>query len=219
MSLGISTEHADKWGQAIQIGLVLLTIEGALWTQGPTQIRWFVVAFVTLALCVIWGRPGTRELGIGLQGMTGASISIPVAFIACSTLLAVAWWAGTLKALYGHQPPAWHALGYSIWALEQEFILNSFFFNRFEKLLGDGTYAMFLTAGLFAFVHVPNPVLVPATFVGGLFFIAVFRRFRNIYPLAIAHAMFGITLALTVPDHWIRHMRVGLGFLRFHMRA
>jgi hypothetical protein len=57
---------------------------------------------------------------------------------------------------------------------------------------------------------------MPATFIGGLFFVELFRRFRNIYPLAVAHAMLGLTLAITIPDDWLRHMRVGLGFFHFH---
>jgi hypothetical protein len=141
---------------------------------------------------------------------------LPIAFAACSMGILVAWQAGTLKHLYGDRPVTWHALSYSIWALEQQFILNSFFYRRFEALLGVRDRAVWMTALLFGLVHIPNPVLVPATFAGGLFFVAVFRRYQNLYPLALAHAMFGITLALTIPDHWLRHMRVGIGYFRFH---
>ena len=69
---------------------------------------------------------------------------------------------------------------------------------------------------LFSFVHIPNPVLVPATLIGGMFFVEAFRRWRNIYPLGIAHAALGLSLAIAVPDSWMHHMRVGLSFLRFH---
>jgi membrane protease YdiL (CAAX protease family) len=205
-----------NWKQVLQVLLVLAAIECALWTEGRVQSRWFVVALITLVLCVIWNRPEISELGIGYGGIAGASLTIPIAVIVSSAIILFAWWAGTLKILYGDRPVSWHAIFYAIWALEQQFILNSFFYRRFENLIGDNTKAWLVTATLFSLVHIPNPVLVPATFVGGLFFVYMFRRFRNIYPLALAHAMLGLTLAISVPDHWLHHMRVGLGFFRFH---
>jgi membrane protease YdiL (CAAX protease family) len=209
-------DRRTSWRDIVHIALVLVTIEGALWTEGRLQARWSEAAFVTLILCVVWSRPRIRELGVGWRGMAGASVAIPVAFLASSAVILLAWWAGTLKILYGNMPVSWHAIFYAIWALEQQFVLNSFFYVRFEGLMGDSTRTLILTALLFSLVHIPNPVLVPATFVGGLFFVYLFRRFRNIYPLALAHALLGLTLAISIPDHWLRHMRVGLGFFHFH---
>jgi membrane protease YdiL (CAAX protease family) len=208
-----------SWQDVAQLLLVLATIEGTLWTQGRLQARWFWVALVTLIVCVLWSRPRVSELGIGLRGVSGASLALPVALVVSSAILIVAWRMGTLKILYGDQPVSWHAIFYALWALEQQFILNSFFYRRFENLLGDNAKALLVTAVIFSLVHIPNPVLVPATFLGGLFFVSMFRRFRNIYPLALAHAMLGLTLAISIPDHWLRHMRVGLGFFRFHLRG
>jgi membrane protease YdiL (CAAX protease family) len=68
---------------------------------------------------------------------------------------------------------------------------------------------------LFSAAHLPNLVLVAATVVAAVFFVSVFQRWRNIYPLAIAHAMLGLSLAASVPDPVLRHMRVGIGFLHF----
>jgi membrane protease YdiL (CAAX protease family) len=201
----------------VQLALVLFTIEAALWTNGRTQLYWFAVAFSALIICVITSRPQIKDLGLGTQGMAGASWSIGIAVVFSCLFVLGAWAMGTLRGLHGEQPVSWHAIFYTIWAFEQQFILNSFFYKRFEWLLGNGPGAMFSTALLFALVHLPNPVLVPATFLGGLFFVAVYRRWRNIYPLAIAHAIMGLTLAVTFPDTWIRHMRVGLGYLRFHL--
>jgi hypothetical protein len=216
----VTTQTTDRgWKDIVQLLLVLATIEGALWTQGIAQSRWFVIAVVTLLLCVLWNRPHATELGVGLHGLGGASLALPIAIIACSAILMASWWAGTLKVLYGDRPVSWHAIFYAIWALEQQFILNSFFYRRFESLVGNNGRALLLTAGLFSLVHIPNPVLVPATFIGGLFFVSMFRRFRNIYPLALAHAMLGLTLAITIPDYWLRHMRVGLGYFRFHLQG
>lgn len=198
---------------------VLVTMEGALWSQGRHQARWYLAAVVVLIISVLFSHPRARELGIGWQGIKGSAWTIPLAALICGIGVLIADQFGTLSILYGSKPVYWHSIFYAIWALEQQFILNSFFYKRFESLLGDTTIAVVITALLFALVHIPNPVLVPATFLGGIFFVETFRRWRNIYPIAIAHAMFGLTLAITIPDNWIRHMRVGLGFLKFKMHG
>lgn len=214
MSLAFSIP-LPRWLIIAQTGLVLASIEAALWSHGRTQSMWFMVAFAILLLSVLAPRQKVKELGIGSEGLVGATIAVPIALGAAAIILLVAWKLGTLRGLYGVYPAPWHAVFYAIWAFEQQFILNSFFYRRFEALMGDNTGTALVTALIFSLVHMPNPVLVPATFIGGLFFVEVFRRWRNIYPLAIAHAMLGLALAMAFPGPWIRHMRVGLGYLTF----
>jgi membrane protease YdiL (CAAX protease family) len=215
----LENSRPRTWAIVAQIGVVLFLIEGALWSHGRTQGYWFVGGFAALIICVLLSRPSTNELGLGLRGMIGASIAIPIAIAFSALTLFAAWQIGTLRMVNGTVTVPWHAFFYAIWALEQEFILNAFFYRRFEWLMGKTTGAVVVTALLFSLVHLPNPVLVPATFLGGLFFVSVFRKFRNIYPLAIAHAVLGLTIGMAFPDHWVRHMRVGIAFLRFHVRG
>ena len=198
---------------------MLVALEGALWSQGSARVYWYVTALIVLVGSVLLSHPRVRELGIGLRGIRQSAWTIPLSALICLFAVLTANWLGTVGFLHEHPAVYWHSIMYAIWALEQEFILNSFFYNRFESLLGNTTTAVVTTALLFSLVHLPNPVLVPATFLGGLFFVEVFRRWRNIYPLAIAHAMFGLTLGFVFPDHLIRHMRVGLAFLHFHVRG
>ena len=50
----------------------------------------------------------------------------------------------------------------------------------------------------------------------------LFLRYRNLYPLAISHAILGISIAITVPGPVDHNMRVGLGYLTYrqhHGRA
>jgi membrane protease YdiL (CAAX protease family) len=87
-----------------------------------------------------------------------------------------------------------------------------------EDLLGDSQRALWCTTALFFLAHVPNPVLMAGTLAAALFFVSLFRRYRNIYPLGIAHALLGLSLAVTVPDAWLRHMRVGISYWHFIAR-
>jgi membrane protease YdiL (CAAX protease family) len=98
--------------------------------------------------------------------------------------------------------------------VEQQFILQSFFYLRLEALLGSRK-AVFAAALLFATVHIPSPILALGTLVGGLFFCEMFRRFRNIFPLGLVHSILGLTMAASFSDSLLHHMRVGFGYLRF----
>lgn len=193
-------------------GLIMV----AVWTEGRTQLIWDAAAAAWIAAAVIAeGRPA-RELGLGITGLIPALRTITVALLAVAIIVLAGWDGGTLRPLYGSRPPGIHSFGYATWALMQEFILNSFFYLGFERLLGNNRKAVAMTCLLFASAHLPNPFLVPATLVGGWFFVEMFRRYRNLYPIAVAHAMLGLAIAMSVPDSILHHMRVGIGYLHFY---
>ena len=104
---------------------------------------------------------------------------------------------------------------YVLWSLIQEFILQSIFFLRFESLLGSRR-AVFASSYLYALAHVPSPVLTALSLVGGIVFCELFRRYRNVYPLGMIHDALGLTIAASLPDRWMHHMRVGIGYLTLH---
>jgi membrane protease YdiL (CAAX protease family) len=124
--------------------------------------------------------------------------------------------AGTLHVYSNQRHPALGSLLYVGWALAQEFIIQSFFFVRWERILKSGTYAVWATALLFLVAHLPNPVLLIAAAVAGPVLSELFRRYRNICPLAIAHAAIGLALAAAVPDVMHHQMKVGLAYFQWH---
>lgn len=190
-------------------------LEWALWSpnRGIQEIASLV--FITwVVLTTIAQRRSARELGLGLCGIRGASIAIPIAVLAAALILLASWMFGTLRPLYGSRPLA-HALGYALWAMIQEFILNSYFFLTLEDLLPRSRDAAIAAVMLFTLAHIPNPVLLVGTLLASAFFVTLFRRYRNIYPLGVAHALLGLTLALALPDSLLRHMRVGIGYYHF----
>jgi membrane protease YdiL (CAAX protease family) len=204
----------------VQIVIVFLFLEFALWA--PTrQIRnrWAaVVAVLILVLTLLdafTDQSSLGRLGLGLPKLFGAGIVLGIGLATAAFLVIL------VKVMGGEVPtnPTWFPnlrsiWGYVIWAMIQEFILQSFFFIRFEQLFGSSR-AVWMAATLFAAAHLPSPVLTVATLIGALFFCEMFRRYRNIYSLGIVHAMLGLTIAFVVPDSLLHHMRVGLGYLRY----
>jgi membrane protease YdiL (CAAX protease family) len=202
------------WASLAEVGLVFALILGAVWTEFGFLNSCFVLlaAASVLAFSVRNALP-LRDLGLThpFRGMlpiliSGAVIVIAIRLISPATLRV----GGPAFAL-----PLGKEWTYVIWALLQEFILQSFFFVRLESVVGSRR-ATVISALLFAAVHVPSPVLTIASFVGGLLFCELFRRYRNLFPIGLIHGALGLTIAASFPTAWLHHMRVGVGFLSYH---
>ena len=201
------------WELVIGYGL----LQAALWSEG--ELRWVWAAALALWIIglTVYHRPSLRELGLGWWGFVRSLWAVGLAAAGGAAMLFGAHLAGTLHPYPLHRTLLAVATGYLFWTFQQQFMLQSFFFLRLERLLGSRK-AVWGAAGLFSLAHFPNPVLVPATFAAGLAFCALFRRYRNIYTLAIAQAILGMCLAAAVPDALHHHMHVGIGYLNWIAR-
>jgi hypothetical protein len=101
---------------------------------------------------------------------------------------------------------------YLPWGVLQQYMLNGYFLNRFDRALPPSASA-WLTAVLFGAVHTPNWFLMAVGLVGGWCATQVYRRHRNLYFLGIAHATIGFLLFVTVPDSVSHHLNIGPGQL------
>jgi membrane protease YdiL (CAAX protease family) len=214
----------------VQLIVVYVFIECALWSSRlALRNRWalataiavvvfllldFVLADLMPADLLLHERPSIRRMGLGLPTSTGTGIALLVSLAAAICLIYLVHWAGGEIPANAIWPNLSQAAGYLLWALIQEFLLQSFFFTRCEELFG-ASAAVWVAATLFAAAHLPSPILTTLTFIAALFFCSVFRIYRSIYPLAIVHAVLGLTVAVTMPDSLLHHMRVGIGYLRY----
>lgn len=203
-----------------QLIVVYGLIEVALWSRHLALRNRSALAaaiaisfFVALDLVLSDG-PAKRRLGLELPTTFGASLVLAVSLFAALFLIFFVRWAGGELPIIGIWTSVSQSWAYVIWALMQEFILQSFFFTRIEDVFG-GVNAVWVTATLFAAAHLPNPLLTTFTFIAALFFCEMFRRYRSVYPIAVVHAMLGLTVAMIMPDSLLHHMRVGIGYLQY----
>jgi len=197
----------------VEIGIVFTLILIAVWTP-PGRVNAFVS--ISAAACVVAfalaGRWSARELGLR-RPRAGLGSTVLAGAILCGAIVLIGIpvrFAGAGRSL-----PLGRSWQYVVWALAQEFILQGIFFVRLESLIGSRR-AVLAAAALFTIVHIPSPLLTLLSLCGGILFCEVFRRFRNLYPLGIIHGALGLTIAAALPDHWLHHMRVGIGYIRFH---
>jgi hypothetical protein len=199
-----------------QLLTVYASLEGALWTAGAVQA---VFIGLTAALAAAWSLSEPRfwpDWGLDPRSIRRGWWIVPIAVaIAGLILLAAGRW-------HTLQPPAdkpsvySKVLLYPIWALIQQFLVQSFFFLRLERLLRGGRRAVIATALLFSSAHIPNPVLVPVTLAGGLILSELFRRYRTLYPLAVAQVLVALALSVSIPQPVLHDMRVGIGYVCYH---
>jgi hypothetical protein len=210
---------------AVAYGLILLV----LWTPRPLQRYLWMVAVATVAAMVYFSFNGLKAMGLRRENLlrslwvTGVALAVSAAAVAISL---------HLHALRLPQPPAagpgrWGGVsdgsvafvktywGYALWSFVQQFLIQCFFLARLARLLPSGRAAALVTAAIFALAHLPNPILTPLTLLWGLAACLLFLHYRNLYPLAMAHAILGITVAIAIPGPVVRNMRVGLGYLTY----
>lgn len=198
---------------SLSYALILLVI----WTPNPFQRILYIAAVIVLAAVLVLSFQSCQRLGLRRTNLL-RSLWIAIAALLLAAILILA--AAHLRTL--HAPHTVSGLiarywGYALWAFVQQILLQDVFLRRLLILTPSPRLAAFLAALIFALAHLPNPILVPITLLWGFLSCLLFLHYRNIIPLAIAHAAFGITLAITIPSPLIHNMRVGLGYL--HYRA
>ena len=190
-------------------------ILGVIWTPRPLQ-RWlWAVALGWFLISMILSFEGWKTLGCCMAGFWRSSWVVGLAVVLAGIGTFFASWFHTLH--HPGDPVQWVRTfgGYTVWALVQQLLLQGYFLARSLRLIPNPTIAALVTASVFAVAHLPNPILTPLTLIWGLAACLVFIRVRNVYPLAIAHAIFGISLAITIPPSILHNMRVGLGYLEY----
>ena len=194
----------------LEISIVFILTMAAIWTPAGRLNSFFSISaagcVVAFAIAAQWD---ARQMGLS-RPLAGAGKILLIGCVLCALI-----WIGGLgfESVGPPYPVPWdRSWQYAIWAVVQEFILLSIFFVRLEPLIGCRR-TVFAVSALYTIAHIPNPVLTPLSFAGGLLFCEMFRRWRNIFPIGIIHAALGLTIAASFPDKWLHHMRVGIGYL------
>jgi membrane protease YdiL (CAAX protease family) len=196
---------------AVAYALILLVI----WSPRPWQrILWWVAAAAVLAIAAA-SFQGLQAMGLRRENFLRSLWIVGLASLLSAVAVVLAIWLRTL-----HVPPTPLLFirtfaGYILWTFVQQLLMQCFFLARILRLLPNPKLAVLVTALIFAAAHLPSPILAPLTLLWGLASCLLFLRYRNLYTLALAHAILGVTLAITVPGPVVRNMRVGLGYLTY----
>jgi hypothetical protein len=205
-----SASPRDRFELIFGYGVILFV----LWMpEFPQRVLSPVALLVTLGI-VLLGAPSVEDLGMSRRGLAPTFWILPAALVLSTVSLLVAKKIGTLHPLY--KGDFKHITGYTLWTLYQQFLINDLFMPRLTRLLASESAAVGLAAVLFAAAHLPNLPLTAATLLWGAISCTLFRRYHNLYALGLAQGLLGLCFAVCVPDSLHHHLRVGLGYLRYH---
>ncbi|MGH9559882.1 MAG: CPBP family glutamic-type intramembrane protease, partial [Terracidiphilus sp.] len=177
---------------AMEIGVAYALILAVEWTSRPLQGVLWLVAVTGLALIIWRSFDGGRAMGFRLTNLgrslwiSGAALALAAIFISAADRMHTLRVAGGIRAFIAS------FFAYAIWSGVQQILLQGVFLLRFLRLIARPAAAAFVASTFFALAHVPNPVLTPITLLWGFVACLLFLRYRNIYPLMIAHAVLGI---------------------------
>ncbi len=200
----------------IEIGVAYMLILSVVWTPRPLQRVLWLVAAVGIAVILSRSFGGWKAMGLSAANL-GRSLWIAgAALVLAAAAILLASRMHTLLLPDGAFTFAGTYCAYAVWTAVQQFLLQGFFLLRFLRVTQNRQLAALIAGVLFAAAHLPNPILTPITLIWGFAACLLFLRYRNIYPLMIAHAILGITVAMTIPGPVVHNMRVGLGYLTYN---
>jgi len=212
-------EERNKRRALLEASVGYLLIVAVLWTPRPWQrvLYWLPVLWIAGASRLSF--KSAAAWGLRAGNLLRSSWIVAAAAILSAITVSAAWHLHTL-----HAPPNAASffkayIGYAIWAFVQQFLMMDFFLLRLLRVLPRPGYAVLATAGIFTLAHLPSPVLTALTLLWGLVGCWHFLKYRNLFPLALAHAILGITIAVSVPGYVTHNMRVGLGYLTYRRAA
>jgi membrane protease YdiL (CAAX protease family) len=189
-------------------------IVGIIWSPEHWQHILSPIALLLTLLLVLSRRPSRDELGLGWRGLLASAWILPAAVALAAASIFTAARIGTLHAHY--KADFAHVSGYVLWTIYQQFLFQDFVMDRLLGLVRSESAAVITSGVLFAGAHLPNLTLATATLVWGIASCVLFRRYRNLWALGLAQGLLGLCFAVCVPDALHHHLRVGLGYLRYH---
>jgi len=209
---------ATQWATALEVLLVYAGILLYIWRWQFTYPRgWMALLAVVLASHVAH-RDTLRGLGLAFVELrASARLILPLAAALYVLVVILGFASGRLALIAPGRRTLASFAGYLIWCAFQQYVAQSYFHCRLMSLIPNRHVSSLVVALLFGAAHIPNPILMVATTLGGFVLSEVFARHRNIWPLALAQAAGGFLIAALSPASLIHNMRVGPGYFFYSL--
>lgn len=204
---------------ACEVALIFAGILAYIWRWQHTIPYAWIALWALILVSHVLHRDTLRGLGLGKTDLrANAQWVLPLAILLYVPMLIYGFYNHRLALLH----PTWYSLvallGYGSWCVFQQYLTQSYFNNRLMLIVRNRQLSSAVVGIMFSATHIPNLILMIATFIAGFVFAEVFAHHRNIWPLALAQAVGGLLLAAVAPDTMLHHMRVGPGYFFYGIR-
>jgi len=204
----------SRWVSLAEVALFYLFAEWVIWFGGRFRPTILVVAVIMIVICMASNRfHGDSRERIGFDNALfwpalksalpyALPVMVPLLFLLLQRPNFTTWnWKFSF-------------FGYPFWSFAQEYVVLGFMANRFEDGLPSHRRLIpWINGFLFSIAHLPNPILMTATFISGTLFTYLFFKKRNLLAYALLHALFGILITMAF-GHIHGSMSVGTSYTR-----
>ena len=214
----VASRAISPWITAIEVLAVFAAILLYIWRWQATHPFLWIPMLAAVLFSQWFYRDTLEEMGLtGREFRPCARASLLVLAVVIVAYVFYGLWAHESVARLA-SPRVWLTFaGYLVWCSFQQYLTQSYFHRRLMKVMRSPHLRSFAIGLLFAGAHIPNPVLMAATFTGGVVFAEIFTRHPNIWPLAFVQAVAGLLIGALAPPWIIHSMRVGPGYFLFHL--
>lgn len=152
----------------------------------------------------------TGEWGLGRTAFLPALWRAAAVTAAGATAISIA---GSRLGTWHDPGDAWSRLVILIpWGFGQQFALQTVFLREAQSTTSKRG-GILVAALAFAALHLPNPFLSAATFIGALVWCWLYDRYPNLVPLALSHAVLTLAILCAFDHDAIGGLRIGAAYL------
>ena len=169
---------------------------------------WSWSLLLPLALVVLsffWHSESMESLGLSLRTLMGALVAWRWWLASCAVSLCILLWIETSTSI--HAVYRW--CGYACWCVLQQLLLQNMTYRRLRAGLGASWTTSSIAGVMFAAAHIPNPILVPATFLWGTVSTRLFEARPSVPVLGVTQALLSAMLYILTPVALNGQFRVG----------
>lgn len=184
-----------------------------IWLR-PLWWSWSLLIPLSLvALSFVWHAESLESLGLSARAFAGAIVAWRWYLAACIASLLVLLWIETTTASM-HTVYRW--CGYACWCVFQQLLLQNMTYRRLRSGMGASWATSGIAGAMFAAAHLPNPILVPATFLWGTVSTRLFEARPCVPVLGLTQALLSAMLYVVTPVALNGQFRVGPAYWAFH---
>ena len=206
----------------LEVVTVFALAECAIWTSvishGISIACGVIAALMVLFHWIEAYSPADIRAFWAPNGIIEEYVELAVAFLLCAVLILMISLAYDPHILNAPQLAKRFSISVGCYlgnALWQQLLVLGYFLPQLEKGFKHQRTAFVALGCMFALVHLPNPVLVPVTLIGGMLCAYYYRKTRNIYLIILAHSVLAVAIMYFLPAAWHHHLRIGPGFWRW----
>ena len=179
-----------------------------IWVR-PLWWSWSVLVPLALVmLSFVWHAETPASLGFSFRAFVGAIAAWRWWLLSCAVSVVALTWFETATSV--HVIYRW--CGYACWCVLQQLLFQNMAYRRLRDGLGASWKTSSIAGAMFAAAHIPNPVLVPATFLWGTVSTRLFEARPSVPVLGITQALLSAILYVLTPVALNGQFRVGPGY-------